>query len=341
MKAAVMYAPGDIRLEDVPKPSPGPGEVLLRVAAVGVCGSDLPRMLTKGAHRMPIICGHEFSGHIAGLGEGVTGFSEGELVGVAPLIPCGVCDQCATGNFSRCRDYDYFGSRRDGAYTEFVCAPVGNLLKAPEGADPRAIAMTDPASIALHAIWKSPPTMGQRGGVIGCGPIGLFAIQWMKLMGCTEIVAVDVSQEKLAQAREAGADHVFLIGDTPPAGLGCDLIVEAAGHPSSINYAARLAAPGGHVVFIGIPVGDVSIENKTFQHFLRQEITLHGAWNSFGAPFPGKQWTVSLEALASGRLKWEFMISHELGLDALPGMFETFRARNAFFSKVMFRPNGA
>jgi L-iditol 2-dehydrogenase len=338
MRAAVMYSPGDIRIEDVPKPAAASGEVLLRVAAVGVCGSDLPRMLTKGAHRMPIICGHEFSGHITEIGEGVEGFGTGELVGVAPLIPCRVCDQCATGNFSRCRDYDYFGSRRNGAYTEFVAVPVGNLLKAPAGADPRAVAMTDPASIALHAVWKAPPTMGQRGGVIGCGPIGLFAIQWMKLMGCTEVVAVDVSERKLEQAREAGATHTFLVTEAPPAGLTCDLIVEAAGHPSSINLAAKLAGPGGHVVFIGIPVSDVPLENKTFQHFLRQEISLHGAWNSFGAPFPGKQWTVALESLASGALKWEFMITHELELEALPGMFETFRGKNDFFSKVMFRP---
>ncbi|MGO4335085.1 galactitol-1-phosphate 5-dehydrogenase [Labrys sp. KB_33_2] len=338
MRAAVMYSPGDIRLEDVPKPVAATGEVLLRVAAVGVCGSDLPRMLTKGAHRMPIICGHEFSGHISEIGSGVTGFEKGELVGVAPLIPCRVCDQCATGNFSRCRNYDYFGSRRDGAYTEFVSVPVGNLLKAPADADPRAIAMTDPASIALHAVWKAPPTVGQRGGVIGCGPIGLFAIQWMKLMGCTEVVAVDVSEQKLEQAREAGATHTQLITDPLPAGLNCDLIVEAAGHPSSINFAAKLAGPGGHVVFIGIPVGEVALENQTFQHFLRQEVSLHGAWNSFGAPFPGKQWTVSLEALATGKLKWEFMITHELTLEELPGMFESFKRKNEFFSKVMFRP---
>ncbi len=338
MRAAVMYSPGDIRLEERPRPRAGRNEVLLKVAAVGVCGSDIPRMLTKGAHRMPIICGHEFSGEIVELGEGAETFRTGELVGVAPLIPCRKCDQCLTGNFSRCTDYDYFGSRRDGAYAEFVAAPVGNLLKAPEGLDPRAVAMTDPASIALHAVWKAPITVGTRGGVIGCGPIGLFAIQWMRLMGANDIVAVDISEQKLEMAREAGATQTFLSTETLPVGLGCDLIVEAAGHPSSINAAARLAAPGGHVVFIGIPVGDVTLENKTFAHVLRQEITLHGAWNSFGPPFPGKQWTETLKRLGSGELKWEFMISHELGLDALPDTFKMFKTRNEFFSKVMFRP---
>ncbi|MFD1200050.1 galactitol-1-phosphate 5-dehydrogenase [Brucella gallinifaecis] len=340
MRAAVLYTPGDIRIEDVPVPKVRPGHVILRVASVGVCGSDLPRMLIKGAHKMPIICGHEFSGHITEIGDGVDGFALGELVAIPPMLPCRKCDQCQKGQFSRCRDYDYFGSRRDGAYTEFVCVPVENLLKTPQDLDPRAVAMTDPASIALHAIWKAGSvTIGQRGAVIGCGPIGLFAIQWMKLMGASEVVAIDVSQQKLDLAREAGATHTFLPGEEIPADLLCEIIVEAAGHPSSINAAVKLAAPGGHVVFIGIPVSDVTLDNKTFQHFLRQEISLHGSWNSFGAPYPGPQWTVALDKLGAGDLKWEFMISHDLDLAELPEMFEKFKSdKSMFFSKVMFRP---
>jgi L-iditol 2-dehydrogenase len=340
MRAAVLHTPGDIRLEDVAKPVPGPGEVLLKVAAVGVCGSDLPRMLIKGAHKMPLICGHEFSGHVEELGSGVEGFAVGDLCTVPPMLPCGTCDQCATGNFSRCRDYDYFGSRRDGAYAEWVVAPVSNLMKVPEGCDPRAAAMIDPASIALHAIWKAGGVQaGSTGAVIGCGAIGLFAIQWMRLMGASEVIAIDLSEAKLAQAREAGASHCFLATDPVPANLKADIIIEAAGHPSSINAAISLGAPGGHAAFIGIPVGEVTLDNKTFQHFLRQEITLHGAWNSFGAPFPGKQWTVTLDKLARGELKWDFVLTHELPLSDLPDMFDKLQNdRGLFFSKIMFRP---
>lgn len=340
MRAAILHSPGDIRMADVAKPTPGSGEVLLKVAAVGVCGSDLPRMLIKGAHKMPIICGHEFSGHIEEMGADVEGFEIGTLCTVPPMLPCGACDQCLTGNYSRCRDYDYFGSRRDGAYAEWVVVPVSNLLRVPQGCDPRAAAMVDPASIALHAIWKAGGVrVGSRGAVIGCGAIGLFAIQWMLMMGATEVIAIDVSQEKLAQAREAGAAHCFLVGEEIPAALLADVIVEAAGHPSSVNAAITLAAPGGHVVFIGIPVGDVTLSNKTFQHILRQEVSLHGSWNSFGAPYPGPQWTVTLDKLASGALKWEFMLTHELPLEALPEMFETLQSdRTLFFSKIMFRP---
>jgi L-iditol 2-dehydrogenase len=339
MRAAVLYSPGDIRLEEVEKPKAGRGEVLLKVAAVGVCGSDIPRLLIKGAHKMPLICGHEFSGHIVEIGEGVEGFAMGELVAVPPMLPCGRCDQCQRGQYSRCRDYDYFGSRRDGAYAEYVAVPVSNLLKTPEGVDPTAVAMTDPASIALHALWKAGGvTMGARGGVVGCGPIGLFAIQWMRLMGAREVVALDLSEPKLELARAAGATHAMLSTDPAAADLPCDVIVEAAGFPASVNSAIRLGGAGAHVVFVGIPVGDINLDRNSFQHFLRQEISMHGSWNSFGAPFPGDEWTVTLDKLASGDLKWAFMVSHDLDLAELPATFQRFKDRGFHYSKVMFRP---
>jgi L-iditol 2-dehydrogenase len=312
---------------------------VVRVASVGVCGSDLPRMLVKGAWKMPLVTGHEFAGHISEIGSGVEGWSLGELVAVAPLIPCRACSQCATGNFSRCTDYDYFGSRRDGAYAEYVAVPAGNLLKAPQHVDPRAIAMTDPASIALHAIWKAGGiTVGRTGAVVGCGPIGLFAIQWLRLMGASAVIAVDVSAEKLALAQEAGASSTILADDLESSTARADIVIEAVGIEPTINSAVMLAGPGGHVTFIGIPVPDVTLANRTFQHLLRQEITLHGSWNSFGAPFPGPQWTTTLEKFGTGELKWEFMISHDLDLAELPGIFRRFAAKDIHFSKVLFRP---
>jgi L-iditol 2-dehydrogenase len=339
MRAIVLHSPGDIRLEKRPRPEAAPGQVLVRVASVGVCGSDLPRMLVKGAWKMPLITGHEFAGHISEIGDGVEGWDVGELVAIAPLLPCGQCGQCRTGNFSRCLDYDYFGSRRDGAYAEYVAVPVENLIKAPQHLDPRAIAMTDPASIALHAIWKAGGvTVGKTGAVVGCGPIGLFAIQWLRIMGASEVVAVDVSEEKLELAREAGASILILSTDLASNDRRADVVIEAVGLYATINAAVMLAAPGGHVTFIGIPVPDVQLDNNTFQHFLRQEISLHGSWNSFGPPFPGPQWTTTLEKFGTGELRWEFLISHDLDLAELPGIFRRFAARDIHFSKVLFRP---
>jgi len=199
--------------------------------------------------------------------------------------------------------------------------------------------MTDPASIALHAIWKAGGmTVGQTGGVVGCGPIGLFAIQWMRMMGASQVIAVDVSEEKLALAREAGASICVLSTDLSANDARADVVVEAVGLDATINAAIMLAAPGGHVSCIGIPVPDVTLANATFQTMLRQEISLHGSWNSFGAPFPGPQWTTTIEKFGTGELKWEFLISHDLDLADLPEMFRRFAARDIHFSKVLFRP---
>jgi L-iditol 2-dehydrogenase len=341
MTAAVMHAPGDIRVEQVPVASPGAGEVLLKVAACGVCGSDIPRMLRNGGYVMPIICGHEFSGWVEELGEGVTGWEVGDLVSVPPLIPCRRCDFCLRGDFGLCEDYDYFGSRNDGAYAEFVVSPVGNLLRMPAGIDPRAAAMLDPAAIALHALWKTGLRTGHRVLVVGAGPIGLFAVQWAKLAGASQIVTIDLSEEKSAMAREAGAtDAVQTHGEAQAlGGAGYDIVLESAGVAVTADMAANLTGPLGHAVFVGIPHAPVELSKETWNRFMRLEITLHGSWNSFSAPFPGAEWRTAADKLASGELKWEFMITHELPLSALPDMMTTLGDRSEFSSKVIFVPN--
>ena len=341
MTAAVLHAPGDIRVEEVPVAAPGPGEVLLRVAACGVCGSDVPRMLRNGGYVMPIVCGHEFSGHVAALGPDVDGFALGELVAVPPLIPCRVCAHCVRGDFGLCESYDYFGSRSDGAYAEYVVAPVGNLLRVPAGLDPRAAAMLDPAAIALHALWKTALRTGHRVLVVGAGPIGLFAVQWARLAGASEVVSVDLSEEKAAMAREAGATAAVQTAEQARelAGEGFDVVLESAGAPAAADLAASLVGPKGHAVFVGIPHAPVELAKETWNRFMRLEVTLHGAWNSFSAPFPGDEWRTAAAKMATGELRWEFMITHELPLAALPDMMRTLGDRSTFSSKVLFIPS--
>lgn len=338
MQAAVMHKPGDIRIEEVPVPGVMQGYALVKVAAVGVCGSDIPRMLFKGAHNMPLICGHEFSGYIEKINGSVGDFEVGDLVTVPPLIPCFECNQCQRGHYSRCQDYDYFGSRRDGAYAEYVAVPASNLLKVPKGVDPVAAAMVDPAAIALHALLKAPFKVGCRVAVVGCGAIGLFAVQWARLMGAGDILAVDIDRRKLEQADQAGATWSTVGDDGALAENYYDVVVEAAGQPSSIDLAVKLSAPGGHAVFIGIPTEEIALERASFDHFLRQEISLHGTWNSFSAPFPGDEWRTTLDKLATGDLGWQFIVSHDKNLDDLPDMMDKIKERSEFTSKVIFRP---
>jgi len=343
MTAAVMYQPDDIRVEEAAAPTPGPGELLIKVAACGVCGSDIPRMNFAGAYRYPIICGHEFSGWVVDAADDVDGYAEGDLVSVPPLLPCNECASCLRGNYSLCENYDYFGSRRDGAYAQFVTVPVQNAMLMPEGLDPRAAAMMDPSAIALHALLRTRIGKGSRVAVTGAGPIGLFAVQWAKLMGASEILAVDLNDEKAKMAREAGAT-LTASGDEEALATGAgsyDIVIESAGVPPTVKLAVNLVAKLGEAAFIGIPHNPVELDKATFSNFLRREVSLHGSWNSFSAPFPGREWRDSAARLANGDLKWEFMITHELGLVDLPGTMKQLADRSIFSSKVLFLPNEA
>lgn len=339
MIAAVLHAPGDIRVEEVAAPTVTPGHALVRVSAVGVCGSDLPRMLTKGAHNLPLICGHEFSGIVVEKADDVD-VAIGTRVTVPPMIPDFDSEAARAGLLGQTPDYDYFGSRRDGAYTELVSVPKTNLLPVPDGVDDVAAASVDPAAIALHALWRTGVTAGERVAVVGAGPIGLFAVQWARILGASEVVAVDVMEEKLDLARELGASEGLIAGQTAGHHRSFDVVVETAGAVPAENDAIRLAGPQGRVVFIGIPPGDVTLSAAAFQHLLREEVTIHGAWNSFSAPWPGPEWTASLEMMAQGRLKTAEVVSHRERLEDLPEVLGWMGERERFFSKVMFFPNG-
>lgn len=340
MRAVMLNAPGDIELVETAVPVPGNGEVLLKVAACGVCGSDLARMLKKGAWKLPLVCGHEFSAWVSELGPGVTEVAVGDLVTVPPMIPCGQCPPCVQGHYSLCEDYDYYGSRRHGAYAEYVAGPAKLLLKVPADLDPRAAAMVDPAAIALHAIWRTKLRHGHRVAVIGGGgPIGLFAIQWARLAGATEVVAIDVSPDKLRLATLAGADNGVAPAEVAAiCGRGFDVVIECSGHPAAEDQAVGITARHGDAVFIGIPNADVRISDANWARFMRLEINLIGAWNSFSAPFPGAEWTTSVAMMQSGALKWEFMITHELPLSKVAQTIKAMGDRTIHSSKVLFLP---
>lgn len=343
MKAVVMHAVGDIRLEEIDKPVAGPGEVVMKIAACGVCGSDLDRMYKKGPHKLPLVTGHEFSGYIEELGEGVEGFEVGDLVTVPPMLPCFECAPCVQGEFSLCENYDYYGSRRNGAYAEYVAGPANLLLKVPAGLDARAAAMVDPAAIALHAIWRTKLTAGSRVAVMGGGgPIGLFAVQWARIMGATDIVAVDVSEEKAKLALEAGATTAVSSTEDLEkiVGSGFDVVVETTGVPAVADQSVGIAARHGEVTLIGIPNAPVEISAGNWARLMRLEINICGSWNSFGAPFPGAEWTTTLEHMANGNLLWEFMITHEEPLEKVAETIRNMSERTIHSSKVLFLPNG-
>lgn len=348
MKAAVLHAPGDLRVEDVPVPQPGKGEVLVKVGAAGICGSDIGRVMVTGTYRFPTIPGHEFAGTVAELGAGVEGLARGDTVAVAPLIPCRRCEWCQAGKFSLCDDYDFVGSRRDGAFAQYICAPAENVLKVPAGVSPEVAATIEPAAIILHGIHKLDVRLGDAVAVVGCGALGFFALQFAKLSGARPLIAVDVDEEKLALARQVGADVCInpAKGDAVAAiraatrGRGVAVSLECAGSGPGRDLAILAAAKQGKVMLYGTAYGDVTFAEKAFARMVREELEVIGSWNSYSLPFPGKEWFDIIGLLADGRLVVDPLITHRATLEEAPKIFRALKERTfGSYHKILFKPN--
>ncbi|MDR1105472.1 MAG: galactitol-1-phosphate 5-dehydrogenase [Treponema sp.] len=346
MKAVRLYKPGDLRTEDIPVPEIKDDEVLIKVMAVGVCGSDIPRALTYGAHVSPLVIGHEFSGRIEKTGKEAGDFSAGERVTVPPLVPCGTCAWCQKGEFSLCEDYNYYGSRCDGAMAEYVAVKKTNLLRLPPEISYEDAAATDPCANALHAMTRSGFKSGESVVIYGAGPIGLFALQYAKRNGASKIIAVDVWPEKLKIASSLGADVIINAKEggvskrvKEETGGGADTAVDFSGVPSAQRDCVHCVSKLGRVVLLGISHKGLELSEQEVDMIMREQLDLRGSWNSFTSPFPGPDWTGSIELMRNGASA-EKIISHRLSLDEAPGIFRKIAEGGFFFNKIMFYPWG-
>lgn len=345
MLALALHAPGDLRYEEIPVPTPGPSEALIRVAWCGVCGSDLPRIFTTGAHRHPLIPGHEFSGTVAALGDEAADLHCGDRVVVYPLLWCGRCDACEVGVYAQCRDYDYIGSRRDGAMAEYVLAPARNIRKIPHGVSLQAAAMTEPTAVALHALRRvGHPLTGRTIALFGAGPIGQLAAQWLQVMGVGRILAFDPDAHRLDLLRRFGVQEAFGVGGTEPsrmvmdrtAGRGADVCIDAAGVPATLGQCLASVARGGTVVALGNPSADVSLPVPLLSRLLRTEAALVGVWNSwYSLHRTDDDWHVALDAMRTARLSPAPLVSHRVSLASAPELLAAMYHRNTTWMKVL------
>ncbi len=345
MKACVLHAIGDLRVEEVPTPSPREAEVLLRVAACGVCGSDIPRVFEKGTYHFPTIPGHEFAGTVEAVGSGVGKAFTGRRVAAFPLIPCQRCDMCQVGAYAQCGNYDYLGSRSDGAFAEYVCVPVWNLLRVPKGVPLEAAAMAEPAAVAAHALRRAGMDLGDNVLIFGAGPIGLMLGKWAQVWGAAKVMLVDIDVAKLRFAKALGFTHLldatqskvedWVLNKT---GRGADIVVEGSGSTVAFEQGMQAARPFGKVVLMGNPTGPMQLSQDAYWAILRKELEVVGTWNSCYAPLPRNEWQLSLDAMAAGQLEVEPLITHRCGLDDLPAHLEMIRARKEFSNKVLFVP---
>lgn len=350
MKAAVLHAPGDLRVQEVPLPgNPGDEEVVVRVMAAGICGSDIGRVGVTGTYKFPTIPGHEFSGIIEGVGVNVRSVQVGDRVAVAPLMPCFACEQCKDGNYSLCDNYDFMGSRSDGGFVQLLKVPARNAVKIPNNIDFEAAATIESAAIILHGIQKTELGLGDPVVVMGCGALGFFAVQFAKLSGAQPVVAVDIDEEKLALAGQVGADiciysqqeDAFTEIRAATGGRGAAYALECTGNDAGRDLAIRSTAKRGKVVLYGSAHGDVTFKGEVFESILRQEIEVIGSWNSYSVPFPGKEWFDIIELVKQNRLSLKPLVSHSYPLEKAPEIFAQLKERTfGSYHKILFKPNG-
>jgi len=348
MNALVLHAVGDGRFERVPKPVAAPGEVLVRVGFCGVCGSDIPRTFTKGTYQFPTICGHEFAGTVEAVGGRIDQYAPGDRVVVFPLLWCGKCPSCELGNYVMCSDYDYYGSRRDGGFAEYVCVPPKNLLPVPKRVSMEAASMTEPAAVAMHALKRAGGSfVGETVVIFGAGPIGLMAAQWARMMGAAQVIIFDLIPEKLEMARGLGFRSAFNAMDCDAVekinqltgGHGAEVCVEGAGVPITLNQAVGAARAKGRVVVMGNPSADVKLPAPLISQAMRRELDILGTWNSqFSACGNNDDWHAVLDAVAEEKVDLDCLVSHRVPLENAFDALEMMRDQSEFFAKVLIQP---
>ncbi len=254
-RAAVLYAPGDLRVEERPMPEPGPREVLVEIAAVGVCGSDVHYYehgrIGPFVVREPLILGHESAGRVVELGSEASRHAVGDRVTLEPGVPCGRCRECRAGRYNLCRDVRFFATPPvDGAFADFVTIHEDFAFALPDSVSDVAGALMEPLSVGIWACRKAGVTAGDRVLVTGAGPIGLLAMQVALAFGATEVAISDVNELRLAAAERMGATRVLQAGSDEPDEV--DVLIECSGHPTAVAAGIEAVRPAGTAVLVGM-----------------------------------------------------------------------------------------
>lgn len=341
MRALVVKGVADLSVEEIDVPEYKDDEVLIKVKACGICGSDIPRALDGKVHSFPIVLGHEFSGDVVEIGNNVKNVKVGDKVTAAPLLPCGKCKFCKLGKPALCQNYSFLGSRQNGAMAEYVAVKAENIIKLSEEVDYFSGAMIEPLTVAIHGIDRAKIKAGETVLLFGAGTIGLFVLQCLKAVGAGKVYVVDVADKKLARAKRLGADEVInsmkvdltsYLDENGRPSLVFDTSGSCIAQKQCLDVVERL----GKVVYIGTCTKDVVIPPKTFENILRGEIQVTGSWMSYSEPFPGYEWKTAARFLKEGKINTKEMITNVYGLEKGIDAFRVMRDKNADAVKVIF-----
>lgn len=357
MKAWVLDSIGKIELKEVDKPSMAKNEVLVKVRAAGICGSDIPRIYTNGAHKMPLILGHEFSGEIVdyNLEDNSDGFKIGDRVGIFPLIPCKECGPCLQKKYEMCKKYSYLGSRTNGGFSEYVTVPKWNLLKIPDKVTFEQAAMLEPMAVSVHAMKRivadEDVVTDKTVLVYGAGTIGLLLTMFLKDRGFDKIFVVGNKDFQRKTLEKIGIDAFHYIDsrteDVKSQVLlktldnGIDYSFECIGKNESVSDVVDMAAPGGKICLVGNPYSDMVLSKNTYWKILRLQLMVTGTWNSsylnendsFG--YEVDDWKYVIDRLSRGMINPEMIITHRLSIEELGIGFDIMANKSENFAKIM------
>ncbi|MDF2733621.1 MAG: alcohol dehydrogenase [Chloroflexota bacterium] len=336
-EVARLYGPGDVQLTREAAPSSGPGEVLLEVTAVGLCGSDLHWYRRGGIGDAglirPLVLGHEFGGVI------LAGPRAGERVAADPADPCGRCEPCRRGRTNICIAPRFAGfGTTDGALRSVMPWPSHLLHRVPDAIADDEVALLEPLGVALHALDLAPIAVGARAGVYGCGPLGLLLVQLLRARGASVIVATDRLAHRVAAARALGATHGFVVSAEPddPAAVGgeardvpVDVAFEVAGDDAAIADAIAAVKPGGRVALVGIPDDDRSSFPAAAAR--RKELSFHVCRRMAQTDLPR-----AIAVAEAGQVDLSALITHRFPLGDASDAFAMLASRHG--RKVVVNP---
>ena len=346
MTAARLYEPGRVVVEQVPTPQPGEGEVLVQIAACGVCGSDVHITVEKSQFlaEYPRIPGHEASGRIAALGEGVEGWQVGDRVAMWCGKVCGECEACRAGEENLCDDFKVAGYDWDGAYAQYMKVPVSSLLKLDDRVSFEVGAiLSDAVSTPYHALAvRGNLNPGERVAVFGCGGLGIHAVMLAKMLGAEKVFAIDPRESALERAKQYGADHLIQVGKGAPPykqireatdGKGVDLSIELVGREDSIEEGSKCLARRGRLVLVGI--GRIRPRMPLIEPFVAFS---HSILGSFGARKEDLRRLI--DYAAEGKLDVSRSISDRRPLEDLNDSLTQLYEKRGDPIRIVIQPNG-
>jgi L-iditol 2-dehydrogenase len=342
MKALLLSKYRELQIAEVPTPTVGAGEVLIRVGACGICGSDVHGYDGSSGRRIPpIVMGHEAAGRIAAVGGGVTGLAEGDRVTFDSTIYCGACEYCRRGEVNLCDNRQVLGVScgdysRAGAFAEFVVVPARVVYKLPESISFAEAAMLEAVAVAIHAVSLVEISAESTALVVGAGTIGALTLQALRAAGCRRVFVSDVDATRLKMAKELGAEEVLSASEDAVAqilqrtgGVGVDVAMEAVGRNETVNAAIASTRKGGTVVLVGNISPEVTLP---LQKVVTRQIRLQGSCASAG------EYPEAIALMASGAIRVKPLITAIAPLAEGPQWFERLYAREPNLLKVVLTP---